>query len=340
MSYSVSAAVTLEKLKTLPTPTRLEQIKVIESHFSFVGYPILFARNYEEQFLILFRLTENVDALPNQPSMQLSSGFSIRNRELENKETKITSNYLELAASKYIDVSLLSAVVDEVLNQISGDTPEQIIDTCKKVIDRWKKILSLESRKKLSLIEQIGLIGELLCLKHFLEIDILRDVASWTGPDGGVHDFEFGNQSIEVKTTMTPGSKTVSISGLWQLEKINDLPLLLLHLEIRPDPMGINLGDLYDSIASIAGNQLEKFNSLLLNIGFEPHSRDEYSNFTFTLVQIAAYEILDDFPKLTSSSVGGIDPTGRVSDVTYSIDLSNLEITSATSLNSLRLPWK
>ena len=78
MSQSVTAAVTLDKLKTLPTPTRLEQIKVIDSQFSFLGYPVLFARNYEEQYLILFRLTETVEALTDQPSMQLSSGFSIK----------------------------------------------------------------------------------------------------------------------------------------------------------------------------------------------------------------------------------------------------------------------
>lgn len=340
MSQSVTAAVTLEKLKTLPTPTRLEQIKVIDSQFSFLGYPVLFARNYEEQYLILFRLTETVEALTDQPSMQLSSGFSIRNRELENKETRVTSNYLELAASRYIDISLLSAVVDEVLNEISGDSPQEIIDTCKKVIDRWKRILSLESRQKLSLIEQIGLIGELICLKHFLEIDVLPDLSSWTGPDGGVHDFEFAHQSIEVKTTMSPGSKTVNISGLWQLEQINEVPLLLLHLEIRPDPMGTTIGDLYDSIVSIAGNQADKLNLLLLNIGFDPNKRNDYSNFTFSLVQIAAYEIRDGFPKLTSSTIGEIDPTGRVSDVTYSIDLSNLEMIIASSLEALRLTWK
>lgn len=340
MSKSVTAAVTLDKLKTLPTPTRLEQIKVIDSQFSFLGYPVLFARNYEEQYLILFRLTETVEALTDEPSMQLSSGFSIRNRELENKETRVTSSYLELAASRYIDISLLSAVVDEVLNEIAGESPQEIIDTCKKVIDRWKKILSLESRQKLSLIEQIGLIGELYCLKYFLEIDVLQDLTSWTGPDGGVHDFEFAHQSIEVKTTMSPGSKTVNISGLWQLEQIDEVPLLLLHLEIRPDPTGTTIGDLYDSIISIAGNQADKLNLLLLNIGFDPNKRSEYSNFTFSFVQVAAYEIRDDFPKLTSSTLGGIDPTGRVSDVTYSIDLSNLEMNSASSLESLRLSWK
>jgi len=270
MSQSVTAAVTLDKLKTLPTPTRLEQIKVIDSQFSFLGYPVLFARNYEEQYLILFRLNENVEVLNDQQPMQLSSGFSIRNRELENKETRVTSNYLELAASRYIDISLLSAVVDEVLNEIAGDIPQEIIDTCKRVIDRWKRILSLESRQKLSLIEQIGLIGELICLKHFLEIDVLQDLTSWTGPDGGVHDFEFAHRSIEVKTTISPGSKTVDISGLWQLEQFAEVPLLLLHLEIRPDPMGTTIGDLYDSIVSIAGNQADKLNLLLLNIGFEP----------------------------------------------------------------------
>ena len=340
MSQSVTAAVTLEKLKTLPTPTRLEQIKVIDSQFSFLGYPVLFARNYEEQYLILFRLTETVESLTDQPSMQLSSGFSIRNRELENKETRSTTKYLELAASRYIDISLLSAVVDEVLNEISGDSPEEVIDTCKKVIDRWKRILSLESKQKLSMIEQIGLIGELICLKYFIEIDVLQDFTTWTGPDGGVHDFEFAHQSIEVKTTMSPGSKTVNISGLWQLEQIDLLPLLLLHLEIRPDPMGTTIGDLYDSIVSIAGNQVDKLNLLLLNIGFDPNKRSEYSNFTFSFVQIAAYEIRDDFPKLTSSTLVGIDPTGRVSDVTYSINLSNLEMISASSMESLRLSWE
>jgi hypothetical protein len=247
---------------------------------------------------------------------------------------------LELAASRYIDISLLSAVVDEVLSEISGDNPQEIIDTCKKVIDRWKRILSLESRQKLSLIEQIGLIGELICLKHFLEIDVLQDLSSWTGPDGGVHDFEFAHQSIEVKTTTSPGSKTISISGLWQLEQIDEVPLLLLHLEIRPDPMGTTIGNLYDSIVSIAGDQKDRLDLLLLNVGFDPNKRNDYSNFTFSFVQVAAYEIRDDFPKLTSSTLSQLDPTGRLSDVTYSIDLSNMEMISGNSLEALRLSWK
>jgi hypothetical protein len=340
MKQSVTAAVTLEKLLTLPKPTRLEQIKVIDSQFSFLGSPVLFARNFEEQYLILFCLRETVEALNEMSSFQLSNGFSIRTRELENKETGITSKYLELAASRYIDVSLLSAVIDEVLNEISGDSPQEIIETCKKVIDRWKRILSLESRQKLSMIEQIGLIGELICLKHFLEIDVLEDLNSWTGPDGGVHDFEFASQSIEVKTTMSPGSRTVSISGLWQLEQIDEVPLLLLHLEIRPDPMGITIGVLYDSIVSLVGNQEDKLNLLLLNVGLDPNKRNEYSNFTFSFVQVSAYEIHEDFPKLTSSTLGELDPTGRLSEVTYTIDLSNLEMISGNSLEALGLVWK
>jgi hypothetical protein len=339
MSQSVTAAVTLEKLKTLPTPTRLEQIKVIDSQFTFLGHPVLFARNYEEQYLILFRLTGATVALHELPSMQLSSGFSIRNRELKNKENMVTSNYLELAASRYIDISLLSAVVDEVLNEISSDSPQEIIDTCKKVIDRWKRILSLESRQKLSLIEQIGLIGELICVKHFIEINVLPDLSAWTGPDGGVHDFEFSTRSIEVKTTMSPGSKAVNISGLWQLEQINEVPLLLLHLEITPDPLGTTIANLYDSIASLAGNQLDKLNSLLLSVGFDPNKKNDYSNFTFSFVQVAAYEVRDNFPKLTSRILSGVDPTRRISDVTYSIDLSNLEMISGSSLEVLGLEW-
>jgi hypothetical protein len=272
--------------------------------------------------------------------MQLSSGFSIRNRELENKETRATSNYLELTASRYIDISLLSAVVDEVLNEFSGDSPQKIIDTCKKVIDRWKRILSLESRQKLSLIEQIGLIGEMICVKHFIEINVLQDLSAWTGPDGGVHDFEFSTRSIEVKTTMSPGSKTVNISGLWQLEQIDEVPLLLLHLEIRPDPIGTTIANLYDSIASLAGNQLGKLNSLLLSVGFDPNKKNDYSNFTFSFVQVEAFEVRDNFPKLTSKILSGVDPTGRISDVTYSIDLSNLEMISGNTLQALGLVWK
>jgi hypothetical protein len=62
--------------------------------------------------------------------------------------------------------------------------------------------------------------------------------------------------------------------------------------------------------------------------------------FTFSFVQVAAYEIRDDFPKLTSSTLSQLDPTGRLSDVTYSIDLSNMEMISGNSLEALRLSWK
>jgi hypothetical protein len=188
----------------------------------------------------------------------------------------------------------------------------------------------------LSLIELIGLAGELLVVRNLITSMHDFDFECWTGPDGGIHDFEGSNYSIEVKTTIAPNSSTALISGLWQLEEIDSKPLSLLLIELRINPDGITLFDLHNEIIKLNKGPSVDFDLKLALLGVTGNILEQYADFAFSVEQISVYRIDSDFPKLTFHTLNDIDATGRISDVTYRLNLAGLEFSKGKDFPDLK----
>jgi hypothetical protein len=336
MSNSRAPQGTLDKLNNLPKPTRLEIVKVIESEYKCANYSILYARNYEGQFLVLFPSVDASDINWDSSPVKISDGFSVRFRTLENKSEAEKNTYLELTSFRNIDITLLAAVIDEVGRSIDGDTSAEIIEVIRTVITRWKRVLTLGTGRRLSLAELIGLAGELLFLKHLVNTVPEFEFEFWTGPDGGIHDFEGPDYSIEVKTSTVPDANSALINGLWQLEEVDSKPLRLILIELKIDPNGESISDLYKEIVALSLRDTVEFEQKLGAVGVPVNALDQYSDFSFSVNVISIYRIDEHFPKLTFRSLNEIDLSGRVSDVTYRLNVEGLETIKGSEFPNLK----
>jgi hypothetical protein len=184
----------------------------------------------------------------------------------------------------------------------------------------WKKLFKPHSGK-LSDLEIIGLIGELLFLQDHLiqEWGIAKSVESWTGPEKTHKDFSIENKWYEVKT-INSGKDSVKISSLEQLDGETEGYLAIYCLEkMSPSFNGIKLNSLIMSLmnkmsAEIRELFISKLN--LYNYDFSP----EYDNFVYSLVGFSLYIVKDDFPRLCRKNI-----STSLTKVQYEIILSELE---------------
>lgn len=101
-------------------------------------------------------------------------------------------------------------------------------------LERWAYFFR-GKKAKLTEEEQKGLIAELVCLQR-VTLKMLEPKAalrSWVGPQRAVHDFVFGQTSIEVKSNRGAGTPNITISSSSQLSVNDDEALFLYVVEVN-----------------------------------------------------------------------------------------------------------
>lgn len=106
-----------------------------------------------------------------------------------------------------------------------------------------------QGREGLGPEKELGLVGELRFLNLLLDAGILQFTAvdAWKGPHDGLHDFQIGLGSVEIKSTMIPDGFPVRIGSLEQLDDTNCPPLFLAGLRFSTQEAGKTLTELVDA---------------------------------------------------------------------------------------------
>ena len=190
-------------------------------------------------------------------------------------------------------------------------------------LNRWTNFFTNFGNKRLSLLRQQGLFGELWWIKLMLEKNIpaLETLSSWKGCERSYQDFDFEGHVVEVKTTMTKEPRKVTINNERQLnpEGLNSLHLLVLSI-IRSAQGGQSLPEIVESINSkfeeLPGCYI-KFNQCLQRAGYLQNHADDYKD-TFTVSKNELFEVKDDFPRITNFPDG-------IGDIKYSLTVSVLK---------------
>lgn len=163
----------------------------------------------------------------------------------------------------------------------------------------WKKMF-LQGAKKLSEIQIMGLIGELLFLRDFMfnHFDLSLSVSSWTGSEKTKKDFSVNNTWYEVKAIHT-GKSTVKISSFEQLDSTIDGHLVVHHLEkMSPEYDGITLNRLVKQVYSMLKLDLVKDLFLQKLSDADYTFESEYDDFVYDVKIIDSYLVTVDFPCL------------------------------------------
>lgn len=199
---------------------------------------------------------------------------------------------------------------------------EKMMSVIDSRLKKWQQMLKSASIKKLSIEEQMGLYGELLCLKELVipKLGVLEALKAWTGPEKDKQDFLLENAVIEVKCSKTSRGEVATISSLGQLSS-NKEKFFIAFYNLSPSEKGATIEDLSKEIKDKyfdENNSLnEFFESKMIEYGYIPELNSLLEK--FQVDNRKAYTVNENFPRLTSSQVDT-----RIVSVKYILDLSRL----------------
>jgi hypothetical protein len=246
-----------ERLKSLDTPTAVQQIDVIPTPYLLDGREILLGKRHQGHLIALFPNVNNKYVIPGE-TVKLSNGFQISMQTLMDPKSKEDLPFIELSNVGNIDVILFGAFLDELLKSIE-EGKGVLLEEIKNLLEKWKNMLSLDTEKVMSLSSVIGLFGELLLLDYLVNGKKIATLDNWVGPNGNRHDFEFLQHSIEVKSTTVKNGNDIQLNGVTQLEPYPGKTVTILRIKLEIEPNGVSLPQLIKKIMQANSINLEKF---------------------------------------------------------------------------------
>lgn len=197
---------------------------------------------------------------------------------------------------------------------------EAMIRAIENRLTRWRQLLKQNQYNDFDIETQMGLFGELSCLKNIVSktCTLSQAIVSWVGADFDKQDFLLESSIIEVKTYRTSKAPIVNISSMYQLHSDKGL-LYLLTYGLTQSENGQSVKNLVEQILLEVANESfeiqELFENKLIEYGYIPEilRNDLYK---FVIDKIRVYLVSDAFPKIVPSQV-----KNQILHVKYSIDL-------------------
>ena len=320
-----------ERLKSLETPPATQQIDVIPTPYLFDGKEILLGKRHQGHLIALFPNIHSKYVIPGD-TVKLSNGFQLSAQTLMDPTSKESLPFIELSNIGNIDVILFGAFLDELLKTIE-DGKGSLLEEIKNLLDKWKGMLTLDTEKVMSLRSVIGLFGELLLLDHLVNIKKIAALDNWVGPNGNRHDFEFLQHSVEVKSTTVKNGNEIHVSGVTQLEPYPRKSVAILRIKLEIEPNGISLPKLIEKIKKADSFNSEKFSEKLVKYGYHADKEYLYTKICFQPTEFQIIPVNSKFPRITAKSLLEIDPTLRIKEIGYVVNVAGLETQSHPQIN-------
>ncbi|MFV8395329.1 PD-(D/E)XK motif protein [Corynebacterium hindlerae] len=181
----------------------------------------------------------------------------------------------------------------------------------------------LQGFKMVSQATEIGLLGEVMVLRHLVRSGLKtvdEAVAAWLGPLAEEHDFTFATCDIEVKTTSSEERSHI-ISSLSQLQATLGKNLLFASLQVtKTAEGGETLMEAIDGLRSQLhdAHAVELLETKLARVGIIAENQHLYTTRWLLRTPIAFYNVDTNFPRLS----GDFDE--RISNISYRISLGGL----------------
>ena len=285
----------------------------------------------EEALLIGFSTVK----LPAQNLFPQGRGFRVEKVNLGDAGRGLS--WLALVRQPAGSLELFAKMVADVLASLeegSSTGEDALFQGYLGRIRAWQDFMR-KGRDGLGPEEELGLIGELEFLSRLLAagVPLYTAVDAWKGPMDGLHDYELGNGSVEIKATIASEGFPVKIDSLEQLNDTLRYPIYLAGIKFQLKEEGLTLPQ---RIAQLR-NSLDPdpaaarhFENALLHAGYlDSHANLYIRPFLFSELMI--YRIGDGFPRLTPFNV----PLG-ITHVKYEIDLSLIGCEKSETKEALR----
>lgn len=257
-----------------------------------------------------------------------SRGLSVKTRELQ-IHGESSSFYIDIQCKDSGGYSAFNVLVNEIASEIDN-VKEQPSEIVRRILAKWRRFWGQAPKKLLSKEEITGLFAELWFLSRWLipAIGPLESVKRWKGPYGARHDFEWKDQSVEVKASTSMRGRIHHIHGLEQLESPENGNLDLFSLRLREEGGGFyTLPILINECRNIISGDEEAlflFETGLVKMNYSPIHDEDYNAIHYRIVDEALYSVTSDFPRLISANILNGLPFG-IEGVEYIINLNGYD---------------
>jgi Putative PD-(D/E)XK family member, (DUF4420) len=271
-----------------------------------------FPGNYEA---ILVRF--NAVVLPPAATLPTATGFRV-----ERIAPGLPGNWLSLVRQEEGGIELFSRMATDVVATLAGSAAASHQRQLQLFIGRVRAWQQFMSRKAGALDPEaeLGLTGELVCLKRLIEagIDVHAAVEAWRGPFDGLQDFEIGSGAIEVKSTLSHDGFPATIMSLEQLDDSKRQPLFLFGCRFALAADGLTLCDRINALRLLLESDpaaAARFENALLLAGFIDAHAEHYTR-RLTVSDSRFIRVNESFPRLVAASV-----PAAIRRVRYEMDL-------------------
>ena len=321
------------RFKSLTIPTELERIAVIETPFLRIDKPVLLGKRHKGHLLALFPCSVEELRKLEKPQ-KLTNGFRISRESLIDPASGHESYFLELSNIENIDVALFGALLDEILRSVEQNE-EAIEIQIRKLLDKWRNLLNLDSERQMTGNALLGLYGELVVFEHLSKLYGPAIFDNWVGPLGNRHDFEFNANSLEIKTTSIKDNYAIQVNGIYQLEAFEGKKVTILRIVVEVDPLGESVPKLVERI--VANNLVSEFTFFekLIKVGYRKEHEQNYQHIGFQVTSIKVIDVDDNFPRIKKADLIMIDPENRIHEISYSVNIAGLERQNAIKLDEI-----
>ena len=139
--------------------------------------------------------------------VSLESGYAHAGYELTATDKSFAPVFIELACTLIAQAG-------------AEQTAQSALLLIVRKVAAWARFFDARGPSALGRSAQLGLIGELLCLKELAPlIGWHQAIPAWTGPTGTTHDFQFPAASIEAKLTTSGSPERLRITSARQLDE-------------------------------------------------------------------------------------------------------------------------
>lgn len=275
-------------------------------------------------------------ALKLPAQSQLPQGYGFRVEKTDLGEAGVGFHWLALVRQPAGSLEIFGQMVADIIGTLQESMPSKEEVLFQKYLGRiraWQNFMR-KGHEGLSPEAELGLRGELEFLTELLTANVPMFTAldSWKGPMDGLHDFELGNGSVEVKTTVANEGFPAFIDSLEQLDDSQRAPLFLAGVRLRLDDNGTSLPQHIKQVREKLTDDpeaLRRFESSMLHAGYLDSHESMYTR-TFSLAELIIYRVDENFPRLTPFNV-----SVGVLRAKYEIDLGLVQSEKTDVVNAL-----
>lgn len=284
----------------------------------------------QETLLVGFNLgpSPRVDELPE------ARGFSVS--ILAEPVGARYESWIAITRRAEAGVDLFALMASDIAASLAEAAPTSEQWLFAALLDRiraWQDFMQRPRDGVLSREKELGLFGELLVFREFLDAGILpvQVAAAWQGPARSVQDFMVGSRGLEVKATLSANGFPARISSLDQLDIGQGRAVMVAAVRLSLQDDGLTLAQLVNDLRErLAGSGLTAslFERSLLLAGYFDAAADKYVR-RFGAVNTRVFPVDEDFPSLARSTV-----RSEIRTAEYELDL-DLVTTPAIALGDV-----